>query len=340
MNSVTAIGIAIKQKPEVRLEDTPMVQGRTYFKPFQYPFAWDIAVRHEQIHWLPTEASLGSDIGDWEKNLTPDEKALLTQLFRFFTQADVGVLKGYAGKFLPLFWRTPELAAALGSVAGRETVHVWGYSHLLETVGFPEVEYQAFLEYEEMMEKEEFVTSFNCDTPENVAKSLAVYGAFTEGLQLFSSFAILMNFPRFNKMKGMGKIVEWSIRDENLHVELLTKMYRAWLDENPQIDKEKMEADIINICRRMVELEDAFIDLAFGVGKIEGLTKEDTKQYIRNIADIRLGQLGIDPIYNVDNPLSDWLDIMIYGSNKTNFFENRVTEYSRGTMVFDEVSWE
>jgi len=336
MNNIVSI---LKEK-EVTVNDAPCVIGRNYFKPFKYPQAWEMAVKHEQVHWLPTEVSLNSDVADWSHNLTKDEKEMLTQLFRFFTQADVDVLQGYAGKFLPLFWRTPELSAVLSSIASREMVHVWAYSHLLETVGFPETEYKAFLDYEAMAEKEEFVTSHNCDTPENVAKTLAVYGAFTEGLQLFSSFAILMNFPRFNKMKGMGKIVEWSIRDENIHVELMTTLYKIWMDENPQIDKDKLEEEIIEICKKMVTLEDAFIDLAFGVGEIEGLTKEDTKLYIRNIADIRLGQLGIAPIFNADNPLSEWLDIMIYGSNKTNFFENRVTEYSRGTLVLDDISWD
>lgn len=324
----------------VTIYDAPSVKGRNYFKPFDYEWAWKLASDHEKIHWLPTEVSLSADVVDWSKNLTVGEKELLTQLFRFFTQADVDVLQGYAGKFLPLFYRTPELAAAFSSVAAREMVHVWGYSHLLETVGIPETEYKAFLSYAEMAEKEEYITSFDCDTPENVAKTLAVYGAFTEGLQLFSSFAILMNFPRFNKMKGTGKIVEWSIRDENLHVELCTSMYKVWLKENPQIDKEKLNTEIIEICQKMVELEDHFIDLAFGVSEIQGITKDDIKLYIRNIADIRLGQLGIDPIYNVDNPLADWLDIMIYGSNKTNFFENRVTDYTRGALVFDDANME
>ena len=330
---------AISMKP-VEIQDAPCVKGRNYFKPFKYPWAFELAMKHEKIHWVPTEVSLGNDVSDWNANLTADEKNLLTQLFRFFTQADVDVLQGYAGKFLPTFYRTPELAAALSSIAAREMVHVWGYSYLLETVGMPETEYKAFLSYAEMAEKEEFVLSFDCDTPENVAKTLAVYGAFTEGLQLFSSFAILMNFPRFRKMQGMGKIIEWSIRDENLHVEVITNLYKTWLEENPQIDRVKLEAEIYDICQKMVELEDHFIDLAFGVGKIEGLTKEEVKQYIRNIADKRLAQLNMAPIYNVPNPLEDWLDLLLYGAKKTNFFENRETKYSRGAIQFDEENTE
>lgn len=314
------------------------IEGREYFKPFDYPKMFQIAMEHEQIHWVPTEISLADDVVDWEYNLTEDEKNLLMNLFRFFTQADVGVLQGYAGKFLPLFWKTPEIAAACGSIAAREMVHVWGYSLLLETIGMDEGEYKAFLDIEAMYEKEDFVNSFNCDTPEDTAKTLAVYGAFVEGIQLFSSFAILMNFPRFNKMKGMGKVVEWSIRDEAKHVEFCVEMYHIWLKENPQINREKLEQEIVEICQKMVYLEDEFIDLVFAsCSDINGLDPEDVKKYIRSIADYRLTQLGLNKIYNVENPLAEWLDPLIYGSRHTSFFENRVTEYARGSIEFNEL---
>lgn len=327
--------IILKERDAVPL----IVKGRHVYKPFSYPELFELAIKHEKMHWLPTEVSLNEDVVDWKDKLTDDERNLLTQLFRFFTQADVGVLQGYAGKLLPLFWRTPEAAAVLSSIAAREMVHTWAYSLLLETIGMDVVEYQAFLEYEEMADKDAYVTSFNCDTPENIAKTLAVYGAFTEGLQLFSSFAILMNFARFNKMKGMGKIVEWSIRDEDVHVETCITLYKIWMNENPQLDKTKMEQDLRDICLRMVELEDAFIDLAFGVSEIQGLDKEDVKQYVRSIANFRLQQLGLEDwelFPNTTNPLAEWLDPLIYGSRHTNFFENRVTDYARGAIEFDD----
>jgi len=326
---------------EVKEDTTPLsLKGRDYYKPFQYPWAAELAMKHEKIHWLPTEVSLSEDLMDWATKLSDEERHLLTQLFRFFTQADVDVMGAYAGEFLPTFRKHPELAGMFASIAAREWVHTWGYSLLLETVGMPETEYQAFQEYEEMAEKHDFVHSFDCSTPEGVAKTLAVYGAFTEGLQLFSTFAILMNFPRFGKMKGMGKIVEWSIRDEACHIEACIGMYHAWLEENPQIDRPLLEKELVDICKKMVDLEYKFIDLSFGeVSNIEGLSKDEMKQYIQNMADVRLKQLGLDPIYGVENPL-DWLDVLIYGEAKTSFFENKETKYSKGAIQqTKEVEW-
>src|SRR3546814_9627677 len=81
----------------------------------------------------------------------------------------------------------------------------------------PESEYGMFLEYDEMRAKHDYMGTFGVENDEDIARTLAMFGGFTEGLQLFASFAMLMNFPRFNKMKGMGQIVRWSIGDERLH---------------------------------------------------------------------------------------------------------------------------
>ena len=87
---------------------------------------------------------------------------------------------------------------------------------------------------------------FNTKTKINIAKTLAIFGGFTEGLQLFATFAILLNFPRFNKMKGMGQIVTWSARDESLHTESIIKLYNTFVSENLEINKEELEG---SLCR-------------------------------------------------------------------------------------------
>ena len=137
---------------------------------------------------------------------------------------------------------------------------------------------------------------------------MAVFSAFTEGLQLFASFAILLNFPRFNKMKGMGQIVTWSVRDETLHCNSMIRLFRDFIKEEPQIWNDKLKNEIYEACKTIVHHEDAFIDLAFQMGPMQGLTADEVKQYIRFIGNRRLEQLGLNPIYDVKkNPLT-WLD--------------------------------
>ena len=215
--------------------------------------------------------------------------------------------------------------------ASMETVHVAAYSHLLDTIGMPESEYSAFMKYKEMKDKYDYMQGFNVNSKEDIAKTVAVFSAFTEGLQLFASFAILLNFPRHNKMKGMGQIVTWSVRDETLHCNSMIRLFRDFIKEEPQIWNDKLKNEIYEACKTIVHHEDAFIDLAFQMGPMQGLTAEEVKQYIRFIGNRRLEQLGLNPIYDVKkNPLT-WLDTMLNGVEHMNFFEGRATEYSKAS---------
>lgn len=300
------------------------------YKPFHYPWAYDAWLTQQRIHWLPEEVPLADDVKDWRHNLSESERNLLTQIFRFFTQADVEVNNCYMQHYSRVFKPT-EVLMMLASFSNTETIHISAYSHLLDTLGMPETEYQAFLKYKEMKDKYDFMQQWGVETNEDIAKTLAVFGAFTEGLQLFASFAMLLNFPRFNKMKGMGQIISWSVRDESLHTNSIIQLFQTFRSENPHIWTEDLQRDLYRACSTIVDHEDAFIDLAFGMGGVEGLEAEEVKQYIRYIADRRLMQLSLQPIFHVEaNPLP-WLDDMLNGVEHTNFFENRATEYSRAS---------
>ncbi|MBV68192.1 MAG: ribonucleotide-diphosphate reductase subunit beta [Pelagibacterales bacterium] len=305
-----------------------LLDARPVYKPFKYPWAYDAWLQQQRIHWLPEEVPLADDVSDWNRKLTKQEKNLLSQIFRFFTQSDIEVNNCYMKHYSQVFKPT-EVQMMLASFSNMETIHVAAYSHLLDTIGMPEVEYQAFLQIKEMRDKYDYMQQFNTSSKEDIAKTLAIFGAFTEGLQLFATFAILLNFPRFNKMKGMGQIVTWSARDESLHTESIIKLFNTFLSENSDIDVKKLQVDLYKACNTMISHEDAFIDRAFELGSVEGLRPESVKKYIRYIADIRLVQLNLQPIYNVGtNPLP-WIDVMLNGVEHTNFFENRATEYSK-----------
>ena len=320
-----------------------LLSNRDYYKPFDHQWMFDYYVQQNQMHWLPESVPLHTDIKDWQE-LSDSEKNLLTQIFRLFTQSDVDVGAGYVDKFMPIF-KKPEARMMMGAFVNMESIHQHAYSLLLDTVGMPETEYKAFSEYEEMANKHDYIKDFK-PTRKNkqaIAKTLAVYSAFTEGLQLFSSFAILLNFPRFGKMKGMGQIVTYSIRDESLHVEAMTKLFRDFIKENLDIWTDKFKKELYAICRQMVKLEDKFLDLVFAMGNIEGLTKKDMYAYNRYIADRRLLQLGLKTNFDQrDNPLG-WLDEII-GVEHQNFFEGRATAYMKaglrgdhGSLTFTEI---
>ena len=313
-----------------------LLTANPVYKPFRYPWAYEAWQKQQQLHWLPEEVPLADDVKDWHKKLTPGEQNLLAQIFRFFTQADVEVNNCYMRHYSRVFKPT-EICMMLAAFSNMETVHIAAYSHLLDTIGMPESEYSAFLKYKEMKDKYDYMQGFTVDNPREIARTLAVFGAFTEGLQLFASFAILMNFPRFNKMKGMGQIVTWSVRDETLHCQSIIRLFRTFIEENQDVWTEEFQKELYKSCDTIVHHEDAFIDLAFEMGSIEGLTPQEVKNYIRYIADRRLTQLGLQPMYKTDkNPLP-WMDEMLNGMEHANFFEARATEYSKAAT---QGSWE
>lgn len=310
-----------------------LMTERAYFKPFNYPWAYDAWLKHEQSHWLHTEVPMTEDVNDWKKRLNTGEKHFLTNIFRFFTQGDIDVAGGYVKNYLPYFPQ-PEVRMMLMGFAAREALHVAAYSHLIETLGMPETTYQEFLEYDSMRAKHDYFTDLSNanGTPESVATNIAAFSAFTEGMQLFSSFIMLLNFPRHGKMKGMGQIVTWSIVDETQHAEGMIKLFRSYVEENRELWNDELKSKIYTIAEKMVELEDKFIELSFSMGEMQNLTENDVKKYIRYIADRRLIALGMKGIFKVKkNPLP-WVEEMINAPTHTNFFENRATDYAKGAL--------
>ena len=308
-----------------------LLSTRSFYKPFDHPWMFDYYVQQNQMHWFPEDVPLHNDVKDWQ-DLNDLDRNLLTQIFRLFTQSDVDVGSGYVDNYMKVF-KKPEARMMMASFANMESIHQHAYSLLLDTVGMPEVEYKAFSEYEEMSKKHEYVNNFRvtASNKKSIAKALAVYSGFTEGLQLFSSFIILLNFSRFGKMKGMGQIITYSIRDESLHVEAMTRLFRELIHENIDIWEDDFKKEIYQTCREMVTLEDKFLDLVFEMGNPQGLTKKEMREYIRYIADRRLLQLGLKTNYGVkDNPLP-WIDDVL-GVEHQNFFEGRATSYMKAGL--------
>jgi len=312
----------------------------------RYPWAYEFWKRQQQTHWMGEEAPLGADIKDWtSERVTDAERALLTQIFRFFTQSDVEVGDNYLKRYIPLF-QPLEIQMMMAAFSNMETVHIDAYALLLKTLGMPNTEFAAFRDYAEMRAKADYMHTFGVGTVADVARTLAMFGAFTEGMALFASFAMLLNFPRHGKMNGMGQIVTWSVRDESLHCEGIIRLFHEWNRETGALTT-VVRDDILDVARTMVDLEDRFIDLAFALGEVEGMSADDIKKYVRFIADWRLTQLRLPSLFRYfdddeerrqikAHPLP-WIVEILNGVEHANFFEQRATEYSKGAT---QGSWD
>ena len=317
------------------LKNSPTFKPRSNYRPFTAQWAFDAYLLQNQSHWLGTEVPMADDISDYN-NLPPNEKDLITQVFRLFTQSDIEVSNNYQTRLMPEF-QTPEVAMMLGSFANAEAIHIHAYSYLLDTLGLPETEYSAFLEYDSMRSKYEYMHGFKAESLADLAKTLAVFGAFIEGTSLFASFAILLNFQRLKVMRGVGQIIAWSLVDESLHSANICKLYRTLVDENPELQTEEHRADIAKACRDVIEMEDNFIDTCFAMGGVRGLTADEVKAYIRYISNIRMDMLGMKGVYpeHSKNPLP-WVEEALDGKEHANFFETKVTEYGKAVI---DTSW-
>jgi len=317
-----------------------LLTGTGTYDVERYPWAYEFWKRQQQTHWMGEEVPLGADIKDWTSaRVTDAERALLTQIFRFFTQSDIEVGDNYLKRYIPIF-QPLEVQMMMAAFSNMETVHIDAYALLLKTLGMPTAEFEAFRDYEAMRAKADYMHTFGVKTVGDVARTLAMFGAFTEGMALFASFAMLLNFPRNNKMNGMGQIVSWSVRDESLHCEGIIRLFHEWNRETGALTP-AVRNDILEVAKTMVRLEERFVDLAFGLGEIDGMTAEDIKSYVHYIADWRLTQLKLPTLFGFfeakesgytqmhPHPLP-WLVDILNGVEHANFFEQRATEYSKG----------
>ena len=308
------------------------------YKPFKYPWAVELSKKHEEIHWIEDEAELSEDVQDWKTKLSESEKEFITHVLRLFTQSDVQVGENYHELLIPKF-KNNEVRNMLSSFAAREAVHQRAYALLNDTLGLPDEDFHKFLDYKEMADKIDFMKEGDTNSHTGLALALA-QSVFNEGMSVFASFVMLLNFQRFGKMKGMATIVEWSIRDETIHVQGNAKLFREFCEEHPRIVNDELKSKIYKMARNAVKLEEKFIDLAFDGNDVQGITKQEVSDYIRHIADRRLLQLGLKPKFKQkDNPLP-WLDWVLNGASHDNFFEKRVTEYSVAGMEGEDYGWE
>jgi ribonucleoside-diphosphate reductase beta chain len=319
-----------------------LLHERIIYKPFEYPQAYEYWLNQQQAHWLHTEIPMMSDLNDWNSNLNKTEKNIIGSILKGFAQTET-IVNDYWSGLVTKWFRKPEVIMMATTFGAFETIHAEAYSLLNETLGLDN--FSEFLEDEATMAKIENLMlvrdSFNGEKniPE-IAKSLAIFSAFTEGVNLFSSFAILLSFKMRNKLKGVGQIVEWSIRDESMHSEAGCWLFRTLIEENPHLKTKELEAAINEAALLSLKLELDFINKVFELGDLEGCSKYDLQNFIKNRVNTKLGDLGYGPIItDIDLTAVErmkWFDHLSAGKQHTDFFANRVTNYSKGTMTWDE----
>ena len=316
--------------------------NRVEYKPFEYPeYYLDGWLPQAQAFWLHTEISMQGDVKDWNENLTPSEKNLVGNILLGFAQTECAVSDYWTGMVTKWFpkWEIKQMAMAFGS---QETIHATAYSYLNETLGLDD--FSAFLHEPATAEKFEHLTSIEADwthedlensatARKQVARSLAIFSAFAEGVSLYSSFAVLYSFQMRNKLKGIGQQMKWSVRDESLHSKMGCQLFRQMCTEYPELH-EDVKSDVLRAAELMVEMEHKFIDMIFEQGDLENLKANDLKQFILKRTNEKIAELGYTkgPFMEYDEDAAgelDWFYHLTGGTTHTDFFAVRPTDYSK-----------
>jgi ribonucleoside-diphosphate reductase beta chain len=311
---------------------------RPHYKPFEYQTAFEFFKDQHRGHWLADEVPLSSDLNDWKLKLSESEKSLIGNILKSFAQTETYVNDYWATK-VAVWFPKHEIKAMACAFADFESIHAEAYARLNEELGLDD--FEAFMEDEEAKAKIDRLVELPGDTLREKALSLAIFSAFTEGVNLFSSFAVLMSFQLRNLMKGTGQIVEWSVRDESLHSKAGCWLFRTLMQENPELDNPMMTIDIYEACEISVKLEFDFIDKAFEMGEVKGLNKDQLKNFIKERANQKLGELGYNPLYNDIDPnllkQMEWFGHLTSGKTQQDFFAGRVTDYAKSTADWSDL---
>jgi ribonucleoside-diphosphate reductase beta chain len=317
-----------------------LFENRIPYKPFEYPIYYnDGWLLQCQAFWLHTEISMQGDVKDWNENLTPAEKNLVGNILLGFAQTECAVSDYWTGMVTRWFPKheIKQMAMVFGS---QETIHATAYSYLNETLGLED--FAAFLHEPATAEKFEFLTLTSADytymdlainptARKEVARSLAIFSAFAEGVSLYSSFAVLYSFQMRNMLKGIGQQMKWSVRDESLHSKMGCQLFRHMCEEYPEL-KDSVRSDIEEAARLMVDMELNFIDKMFEMGDLENLKSADLKEFIKKRANEKLTELGYQSIFQYNDKKAsqlDWFWHLTGGLTHTDFFSVRPTDYSK-----------
>ena len=317
-----------------------LFKERIPYKPFEFPVYYEEGwLKQAQAFWLHTEISMQGDVKDWNENLTKEEKHLVGNILLGFAQTECAV-SDYWTQFVTKWFPKHEIKQMAMMFGSQETIHATAYSYLNETLGLDD--FSAFLHEPATAEKFELLTSTtnewihndlatNPQARKEVARSLAIFSAFSEGVSLYSSFAVLYSFQMRNLLKGIGQQMKWSVRDESLHSRMGCQLFRHMCDEFPELKQEAKES-ILEASKLIMDLEFKFIDKMFELGDLENLKKEDLKHFITQRINEKLQELGYEGKFEFNKKKAEnleWFYHLTGGLTHTDFFAIRPTDYSK-----------
>lgn len=319
-----------------------ILSERLNFRPFRYPEAFEYHQLQQEVHWIPKEVEFASDIQEFRTEFSKEEKHAVTTILKTFTATE-NVVADYWSGIVGRWFRHPEIVMMANTFASFEAIHAEAYDRLNIELGLDSEEfYLSFLELPEMKRKMDFINrKLSVEKAADLPVSLACFSAFTEGVSLYSSFAILLNFQLHNKLKNVSNLLAWSTRDESLHSKAGCWLYRTLISEMnlPPDELKRLQSQIREIAQIVYDIECANIDEIFKFGSFCDIDAPDMKKFINNRLISKLDEIAIphDFIHQPENITKNFNEL-VGARESVDFFEARSSVYTKG-WNFEGLSW-
>ncbi len=352
MDKIFTIGprtfVLDQDKAEAAFQAKRVINGRESMTfnllPLKYVWAYELYKQMKANHWEPEDVPMQRDAEQWRSDeITDIERWIIRMGIGYFSAAE-GIVGDNVIHVVRELVTAPELKLVLGRHAHEENIHADSLLYMISSLGINPHECEAMFEQVETIKrKNEFVTGISKAlrrdldltlTPNKqlLAKNIFVFGQCMEGTQFYGLFGMILSLFRQNKFTGIGQMFQYTLRDETNHIQVFRNLFMDLVEENPDIWTPEFQTDLVETMREAVSLEKDFIADCLPINSV-GLSVSEFSQYIDFIADRRLEDCGL-PLLNagVQNPLP-WLSTLMDVKKEQNFFETRVTEYQKGSVL-------
>tara|TARA_R100000664_G_scaffold34249_1_gene55752 strand:+ start:450 stop:1457 length:1008 start_codon:yes stop_codon:yes gene_type:complete len=315
--------------------------------PHTNKWAWQLFLDGAANNWMPTEVPMSKDIEQWRSSqLSDDERLMVKRCLGFFAGSESLVANNLLLSIFK-FVTDAECRQYILRQAYEESLHNLTVVYVCDSLGLDIDEvYQAYLSIPSIKVKDDFLMeistdinrpNFNINTIEGkkeFLRNIITYYVICEGIFFFSGFAMLLSLNRQNKMPGIGEQIQYTLRDESLHIKFGTNLINRIREDNPKVWSKSFEQETMSHIEKAIELEVQYAKDVLPNG-ILGLNSDMFIDYVKYIANRRLVNLNMDsPYKDAKNPFP-WMSEIIDLEKCKNFFETRVTEYSSGNIEDD-----
>ncbi|MEA3521835.1 MAG: ribonucleotide-diphosphate reductase subunit beta [Campylobacterota bacterium] len=296
---------------------------------------WEVMLNNT---WFPKEVDMTRDVIDY-KNLTTTEKQAYDKALAQLIFMDSLQTNNLIDNVNP-YVTSPEINLILVRQSFEEALHSQSYAVMVDSISTNSEEIYELWRRDMMLKrKNDAIADVYDQLSDNPTEHNFVKACFAnqilEGIYFYSGFAYIYTLARSGKMLGSAQMIRFIQRDEVTHLVLFQNLINTLKRERPDLFTKELEDEVYEMFKQAVQLE---VDWGKYItqGQILGLTDDIVEQYIQYLADDRLKNVGMEPLYNVENPIKWVDDFSKFNDQKTNFFEGTVANYSKGSLSFDD----